>query len=187
MAAARLREQALLAQASVLRDKHEALAAASGQSFNLFAILDRETDEVRTHSAMLAELLNPNGSHRQGPVFARLFAERFRIDADGIESARVWREETVAEGSRADILMQLGDTCIVIENKIYANDQPRQLQRYQAYAAQSPNRPIGKCSTCRYTATNQVTTRSETCRSMTWCAFPTTRMCSPGLTTASSK
>ena len=84
-----MREEALLAQVSVLMDKHEALANASGQSFSLFAILGRETDEVRTHSAILAELLDPNGSHRQGAVFARLFAKRVDIDGEGIEHAHV--------------------------------------------------------------------------------------------------
>ncbi len=134
-----MREEALLAQASVLQDKHEALAAASGQSFNLFAILGRETDEVRTHSAILAELLNPSGSHRQGAVFVRLFAKRFGIDPETVERASVRREEPVADGSRVDILIQTRDTCIVIENKIYADDQPGQLQRYHAYASKRPN------------------------------------------------
>lgn len=135
-----MHEEALLAQASVLWDKHEALAAASGQSFNLFAILGQETDEVHTHSAILAELLDPNGSHRQGSAFARLFAGRFHISDSGIENARVWCEETVSKGSRTDILMQIGgDTCIVIENKIHADDQPGQLERYQAYARRWTN------------------------------------------------
>ena len=56
-----MHEQALLAQVRVLADKHEVLAAASGPSFNLFAILGLETDEVHTHSAILAELINPKG------------------------------------------------------------------------------------------------------------------------------
>ena len=138
-----MREEALFSQVRVLNDKHEALVAASGQSFNLFAILDRETDEVRTHSAILAELLNPKGSHGQGAVFARLFAKRFHIDHAGIESAQVWREVTIAEGSRADILMVVGEeTCVVIENKIYAGDQPEQLQRYHAYANGWPNSKV---------------------------------------------
>ena len=120
-------------------DKHEALANASGQSFNLFAILGRETDEVRTHSAILAELLDPNGSHRQGAVFARLFAKRVDIDGEGIEHAHVQREVMIANDSRADILMRIGETRIVIENKIHADDQPEQLERYDAYAKQWPN------------------------------------------------
>ena len=127
-------EEALLALVRVVAEKHEALAAASGQGFNLFEILKRETDEVHTHSAILAELLDPNGSHAQGSVFARKFAERFDIPKEGIEHARVWCERTLAKGSRADILMETDDICIVVENKIHADDQPRQLERYHAYA-----------------------------------------------------
>ena len=69
-------EKALLAQTRVLKDKHDTLAAATGENFNLFAILGRETDEVRTHSAILAELLDPSGSHGQGAVFLRQFVDR---------------------------------------------------------------------------------------------------------------
>lgn len=129
-----MREQALLAQVRVLTEKHEVLAAASGQSFNLFALLGRETDEVHTHSAILAELLDPKGSHRQGSVFARLFADRFGVPVEGIESARVLREVTVAPGSRVDILLHTEDAMVVVENKIHAPDQPRQLERYHSYA-----------------------------------------------------
>ena len=135
-----MREEALLAQVRVLTEKHEALAAATGENFNLFKILGRETDEVHTHSATLAELLNPNGSHGQGPVFARLFAKRFDIPPEGIDTAQVWSECTIDKESRIDILMTLGDdACVVVENKIYAGDQPRQLERYHEYAANWPN------------------------------------------------
>ena len=127
-------EEALLALVRVVAEKHEALAAASGQGFNLFAILGRETDEVHTHSAILAELLDPEGSHGQGPVFARLFAKRFDIPTEGIESAQVTPELTIDKESRIDIEMTIGDLCIVIENKVGAGDQRRQLERYHAYA-----------------------------------------------------
>ena len=137
-----MREEALLAQARVLTDTHEALAARTGQSFNLFSILDRETDEVQTHSAILAELLNPNGSHGQGAVFATHFARRFGIDQDDIKGARVWAERAISKESRADILMETDRTCVVIENKIYAADQPRQLERYHAYASQWPSHRV---------------------------------------------
>ena len=128
-------EEALLALVRVVAEKHGALAAASGQGFNLFAILGLEDDEVHTHSAVLAELLDPNGSHRQGPVFARLFAKRFDIAEEGIESARVRAELRVDNESRIDIVMTMGNLCIVVENKIRAHDQHRQLERYHEYAS----------------------------------------------------
>lgn len=67
----------------MVAEKHEALAAASGQGFNLFAILGQKTDEVHAHSAILPELLDPMGSHGQGPVFARMFAKRIGIPTEG--------------------------------------------------------------------------------------------------------
>lgn len=130
-----MHQEALLTQAHILTEKHEALASATGQNFNLFKILGRETDEVRTHSAILAELLDPKGSHGQGAVFARLFASRFGIRTEGIEFASVECERPIGEGSRADILMKMNGTCVIVENKIHAGDQPRQLERYHNYAA----------------------------------------------------
>ena len=135
-AAARvMRAEGLLATTSLLRSKHEAHAAASGQNFNLFQVLGREADEVGTHSAILAELLRPKGSHGQGAVFAWLFAKRLRVDGAKLEDAQVWTEASFDSYGRLDILLQSREreTCVVIENKIYADDQPGQLERYRNY------------------------------------------------------
>ena len=126
--------EALLAEARVLTVKHEALIGTA-HSFNLFSILDRETDEVHTHSAILAELLNPNGSHGQGAVFATHFAKRVGICREDIKTARVSTEKAIGTEGRADILIETDQMCVVIENKIYAADQPIQLERYHHYAS----------------------------------------------------
>ena len=34
-----------------------------GEDFNIFKIMHVENDEVRTHSAMLAALMDPKGTH----------------------------------------------------------------------------------------------------------------------------
>ena len=52
---------------------HNELTVAKGEHFNLFSVLKIETRENNTHSAFLAELLNPNGSHRMGDVFLKHF------------------------------------------------------------------------------------------------------------------
>ena len=137
-----MREESLLTQVRLLTEKHEALAAANGLGFSLFSILDRETDEVQTHSAILCELLNPTGTHRQGAAFLQAFAKRFDLDDAEVETARVRREETIAKGSRADILIETSEAMVVIENKIYAADQPAQLERYHAYANQWPKSEV---------------------------------------------
>ncbi len=139
-------EEALLAQSRVLKDKHDALAAATGENFNLFAILGRETDEVRTHSAILAELLNPSGSHGQGAMFLRHFLARFETQFGifdmAVDAARVRPEIWLDSNSRVDILIETDDTRIVIENKIHARDLPGQLAKYHEYAVQRPNSKV---------------------------------------------
>lgn len=43
--------------------------------FNVFEILKLQSNENRTHSAFIAELLNPHGSHLIGTTFLKLFLE----------------------------------------------------------------------------------------------------------------
>lgn len=131
--------QHLLSQVSAIHKKYEGIARITGENFNIFKLLRVETEEVRTHSAMLAMLLNPEGMHEQGNIFLKLFLEQFAItfiDADLVE---VFVERSTNFG-RIDILMQDNRKNIVlIENKIYAKDQPNQLWRYYQYAKSQPN------------------------------------------------
>lgn len=46
-----------------------------GDFFNVFSILGMERKEVETHSAFLAELLNPNGNHGLGNKFLTTFID----------------------------------------------------------------------------------------------------------------
>lgn len=125
----------LLAQAALLKDRFDALASASGERFNIFTILNRETDEVQTHSAIIADLLNPVGLHGQGAVFARLFLDSLNINPDGdLRHARVHAEFDSGEHGRIDILLETNELCVVIENKITAYDQRKQLEGYHRYA-----------------------------------------------------
>ena len=131
----------LLRQAAWLKDKIDTLASASGENFNIFTILDRETDEVKTHSAIIADLLNPVGLHGQGEVFVRLFLDRFldrpKIETRGdLRRAQVGTEVDVGVHGRIDILFRMDNFCVVIENKIHADDQRRQLERYNRYATE---------------------------------------------------
>ena len=48
----------------------------SGEDFNIFSVMSMESDEVFTHSALLAELLNPSGSHGLGSAPLKLFVHR---------------------------------------------------------------------------------------------------------------
>ena len=128
----------ILPQVQLLKSKYDELAAVTGEHFNVFSILGVEADEVRTHSAFLVDLLNPQGSHRQGAAFQKLFLkvalnpsepEKYEYP----ETFQV-RKEAFTDHGRIDILLENNDACIVIENKIYADDQDAQMERYHQYA-----------------------------------------------------
>src|SRR5690606_8756768 len=121
-------------------------------------ILGMETAEVKTHSKLLAELLNPNGSHLQGDIFLKLFVEylnnlktsekNFFLPDDhkiqlNTEKSIVQIEKHIGkrnddEGGRIDICIIEDESAkqnlICIENKIYAGEQDKQMQRYGNYA-----------------------------------------------------
>lgn len=113
----------------------------SGEHFNIFEVIDATTDEVKVHSAFLAELLSPQGRHGQGSVFLELFVKQFRVQPFNAKHAYVTVEHyigpkegdamTKPTGGRIDLLIQdnMGNH-IVIENKIYASDEEYQLLRY---------------------------------------------------------
>ncbi len=109
-----------------------------GEMFNIFSVLGLISDEVRLHSTFLATLLNPKADHGQGASFLKAFAERLDFSFDST-SAHVEVEKGIGSvkddrGGRIDIFISDGQRCIIIENKIYAPDQPKQLTRYWNYA-----------------------------------------------------
>lgn len=123
-----------------------------GEYFNIFEVLGLSSNEARTHSAFIAELLNPQGSHGCGYVFLKDFAARFlqkSFTAEELEKAKVdveksigFKNDDASEGGRIDILIIIGKTMIIIENKIYAQDQEKQLLRYRNYAKSLINKNI---------------------------------------------
>ena len=117
-----------------------------GENFNIFKVLGLSSSEVRLHSAFLAELLNPNGDHGLEDKFLKAFIEivigkKAILDFD-TKSAKTYVEydigaisEDYKEGGRIDILIRdKNGKSIIIENKIYAGDQPWQMYRYNRYA-----------------------------------------------------
>ncbi len=64
--------ESLLSQVSLLIKKNDELLAATGARFNMFKACGVNHYE-NTHSKILAELLNPKGSHDMGSVFLEAF------------------------------------------------------------------------------------------------------------------
>ena len=113
-------------------------ARKRGEKYNIFSVLGLETSEVRTHSAFLASLLNPNGNHGVGNAFLDAFVSEMNLGGLQLDTtnAQVNVEHVTSDG-RIDILIfDNNKKAIIIENKIYAGDQPEQLKRYDDYAKQ---------------------------------------------------
>lgn len=133
----------LLQQAEVYVARNESArkeARLRGEEFNVFRTCGVNHYE-NTHSAILAEWLNPGGSHGQGDLFLKLFISRlFSTEpsrfADGFDTGRATvSTEYSTDAGRFDILIEdpVGKA-LILENKIYAQDQSEQLKRYERYA-----------------------------------------------------
>ena len=149
----------LLSEATKYLNEEYAPKIRKGEKFNLFKTINVTTDEVRLHSRFLAELLNPAGTHGQESFFLNKFKNHIQpalekgkknnvlhknlVASDSIfsEKAVVKIEYTPSEklesetNSRLDILIESSDRkkAIIIENKIYADEQPTQLKRYKQF------------------------------------------------------
>lgn len=138
----------LLASTSQLIKHQREKEKLRGEKFNIFSILKMESQENGTHSAFLAELLNPKGTHLRGTLFLELFLkclEPQKKESDDkkqhildIASVKVKTEHHIGKrdvvnktGGRIDIyIWDKYNNCISIENKIYAGDQEAQIERY---------------------------------------------------------
>ena len=125
------------------RNIESELQEKQGAFFNVFYVLGVESKETR-HSSFLAELLNPCGSHGQRDRFLRMFMQQVPVLRDfpfDTRNATVVTEEVIPQTEenqrdtgRMDIVIHSGNDAIIIENKIYAQDQEEQLLRYYHYA-----------------------------------------------------
>ena len=55
--------------------KYKEIEKITGEHYNIFSVMGMENNEVKTHSAIIGDLLNPNGSHFMGDVFLELFID----------------------------------------------------------------------------------------------------------------
>lgn len=114
----------LLDKIKVLEYKYQKLKELD--TFNIFTILLKPTDEVNLHSQFLFTLLNPEGSHNKGNDFLEVFIQICGIEGFRIDSVKISKEH-----KNIDLLIKNNKSqAIIIENKIYALDQNEQLERY---------------------------------------------------------
>ena len=129
--------QGLLNQVSTINKKNTEILDATGGRFNIFRICGVNHYE-NTHSSILAEFLNPQGSHSLKNQFLDAFLETIGKDfalKDFDTANATVHTEYVTDNGRIDILIKdHKKNAIIIENKIYACDQHEQLKRYDSSA-----------------------------------------------------
>ena len=120
------------------------------KEFDAFSFLELSRSE-KTHSDILAWLLDPRGSHGAGDYFLKDFlaatveAARPEVrsyDWSGTTVRREWRNEVDGEVGFLDILVLNREENFVcaIENKIFSSEHSEQLTRYRrAMEAQYPH------------------------------------------------
>ena len=117
---------------------------SEGAGFNVFRLCGVDHYETM-HSKILAEFLNPQGSHGQRTLFLKCFQkllkDRFKFKGEFSDRTSVTTEVSFDDG-RLDILIKDESTksICVIENKIFASEQPEQLERYSKWLEGERNR-----------------------------------------------
>ena len=99
--------------------------------FNIFTILRNRDEEVGLHSRFLFELLNPKGSHNKQDEFLKLWLDVLEITDFSLDNVLARRER----GSIDILLTNRNRQAIIIENKIWAEDQLNQLERYHTHVS----------------------------------------------------
>lgn len=106
----------------------------TAEDFNIFNILGISHLEVSTHSRFISNLLDPCGSHYQGNIFLELFMRKIGIEDFNYADASIEVEKSENKYGRFDIFITDDKNwTIIIENKIHAGSQKKQLGRYIKY------------------------------------------------------
>ena len=92
--------------------------------FNYFRVREIEI------SGIMADLLNPQGTHGQGSNYLKIFLQNLRINFDPHEKWKVEKEKWTDERGRLDIYLSSSKSIIAIENKPWAREQDNQVTRY---------------------------------------------------------
>ena len=101
--------------------------AIGKHDYNIFTLFHYFSDEVNLHSNFIASLLDPNGDHYKNDLFLKLFLEMCGIDDFSIDTSTA---TVFKEFKHIDIYISDGKKHIILENKVYAKDQPTQIARY---------------------------------------------------------
>lgn len=131
-----------------ITESHKNSPYSQTNNYNIFQVLQLESEEIRLHSRFLADLLNPQGNHGLKTFFLKNFLELIKENTifSDLNRVEVHVEKyvgmvTPTSGGQIDILLiDNQNNTLIIENKIYAGDQENQLLRYRNFGRQLENR-----------------------------------------------
>jgi len=113
------------------------LSADAIKEYNLLKVLEVWNKEVMM-CRILADILNPQGSHRQGTKYLKSFLMNIldmkEMSEKDIEGIGVYKEYLIENDRRIDIVLKNKTLFIPIEVKIYAKDQQGQCYDYYKHA-----------------------------------------------------
>ena len=122
----------LLHEIRSITKKYDLLYQKTGGYFNIFEIANIATDELSI-CRVLYELLSPAGMHYQKIAYLKIFFEsvlKMQISDKELMTARVFREYSLADHRRIDLVIETSNRLIPIEVKIFAKDQKKQCFDY---------------------------------------------------------
>ena len=115
--------QLLLAEAAQFYEKYE---IGHPEPFNIFSVLRTESDEVNLHSRFLHALLDYKRPRDEKKENLKDFLQHVGIEDFDQTGVKVDRERYYIDL----LITNKARQAVVIENKIWAGDQPKQLQKY---------------------------------------------------------
>lgn len=132
----------ILANARTLYEKYD---AGRPDPFNVFTVLRSRSDEVNLHSRFLRALLDHREPGREKTrQNLKDFLERLAVESDvsKIKDYDIRNAEVQREKYNIDLLIinrtASPQWAVVVENKIWADDQPQQLKRYYDSVSRIP-------------------------------------------------
>lgn len=129
------KEKFFLKEYKKFKTKQNKQIKAGKNDFNLLTTVLKYHDEVNLHSKMIASLLDPKGLHYQSSKFLELFLKQVELEYwfDDVNKVEVNREH-----ENIDLYLTDGCKHLIIENKIWAGDQPCQIIKYVNIIVNNP-------------------------------------------------
>lgn len=114
-------------------------------NYTVFSALRNETDEEKTHTTFLYEILRPDGQHGMKDAFLKdFFKTVLKID-NYTNTAKIFQECHIDSKDdnygRLDLCIETDSARYPIEIKIYADDQDHQIERYYKFAKRKSDVP----------------------------------------------